>query len=163
MERAKEEMIGIATVINLLVMNVFGVFTPLVYMVLVLMLMDLVTRVYAASVRRDERAESRKVLQGLYRKLGLCFLIILSLILDSGLKEIAINLGINICAKIMFTAFTLAWLFIRELISNLENLQWAGIELPNFIVKAITLTEEKVNRVGESVMVNETEEGKEKK
>lgn len=161
MERIRQECIGVMGAINLIIMNAFGVFTPLLYVVLLLMLMDLVTRVYAASIRKDERAESRKVLKGLYRKLGLCLLIILSLILDLGLKEIANNLGIHIASKIIFTALTLAWLFVREVISNLENLQWAGIELPSFILKAITLTQEKVEQVGDSIISNKDKQKKE--
>lgn len=161
MERIRQECIGVIGATNLIIMNAFGVFTPLLYVVLLLMLMDLVTRVYAASIRKDERAESRKVLKGLYRKLGLCLLIILSLILDLGLKEIANNLGIHIASKIIFTALTLAWLFVREVISNLENLQWAGIELPSFILKAITLTQEKVEQVGDSIISNKDKQEKE--
>ena len=161
MERIRQECIGVIGATNLIIMNAFGVFTPLLYVVLLLMLMDLVTRVYAASIRKDERAESRKVLKGLYRKLGLCLLIILSLILDLGLREIANNLGIHIAGKIIFTALTLAWLFVREVISNLENLQWAGIELPSFILKAITLTQEKVEQVGDTIISNKDKQEKE--
>lgn len=163
MEKMKQECIGIIGMLNLIIMNVFGAFTPLLYLVLALMGLDLMTRIYAASVRPDERAESQKVLYGLYRKLGLCLLIVLSLILDLGLKEIANNLGINITAKIIFTALTLAWIFVREVISNLENLQWAGIELPSFILKAITLTQEKVEQMGDNMIAvkhNGQEEGK---
>lgn len=152
MDKMKQEFIKLTIAVNLIMMNLFGVFTPLLYLVILLMMLDLVTRVYAASSRKDERAESRKVIKGLYRKLGLCLLIVLSLILDLGLKEIANHLGIHITTKIIFTALTLAWLFVRELISNLENLQWAGIELPSFIIKAITLTEEKVEKVGETLV-----------
>jgi len=155
MEKIKQECIVVATTINLVVMNCFGVFTPLLYLVLILMVMDLVTRLYAAGIRVDEKVESRKMLKGLYRKLGLCLLIILSLILDLGLKEITKTLGLNITVKILFTALTLAWLFVRELISNLENLQWAGIELPVFILKAMTVTKERVDKIGESMLVIE--------
>ena len=152
MNKIKQETVKLAMAINLVMINIFGVFTPLLYLVILLMMLDLVTRVYAASSRQDERAESRKVMKGLYRKLGLCLLIVLSLILDLGLKEIANHLGIHITTKIIFTALTLAWLFVRELISNLENLQWAGIELPSFIIKAITLTQEKVEQVGQTIV-----------
>lgn len=152
MEKIKQEGIKWMMAMNLVMINLFGVFAPLLYLVITLMVLDLVTRVYAASARKDERAESRKVMKGLYRKLGLCLLIVLSLILDLGLKEIANHLGIHITTKIIFTALTLAWLFVRELISNLENLQWAGIELPKFIVKAITLTQKKVEQMGDTII-----------
>lgn len=155
----KQEGVKFIMVANLVMINIFGVFAPLLYLVIALMVMDLITRVYAASTRKDERAESRKVMKGLYKKLGLCLLIVLSLILDLGLKEIADHLGIYMTTKIIFTALTLAWLFVRELISNLENLQWAGIELPSFILKAITLTQQRVDQMGNS-MLTETKESK---
>lgn len=152
MERMKQTAIKVVMVMNLVVINWFGVFAPLLYLVLMLMVLDLVTRVYAASVRADERPESRKIIKGLYRKLGLCLLIMLSLILDLGLKEMAYHLGIQITTKIIFTALTLAWLFVREIVSNLENLQRAGVELPKFLIKAITVTQEKVEEMGDSIL-----------
>ena len=152
MDKVKGGLIGVFTAINLFLADYFGVFTPLLWAVLGLMVFDLVTRVYAAAVRPDERAESKKVLQGIYRKLGMCFLIVLSLVLDFGLQQMSVSLGINIVSKIIFTALTLAWIFVRELISNLENLQWAGVELPKFIVKALNLAKDKVDQVGETIV-----------
>lgn len=152
MDKVKGWLIGVFTVINLFLTDYFGVFTPLLWAVLGLMCFDLITRVYAAAVRPDERAESKKVLQGIYRKLGMCFLIVLSLVLDFGLQQISVSLGITIVSKVIFTALTLAWIFVRELISNLENLQWAGVELPKFIVKALNLAKDKVDQVGETIV-----------
>lgn len=157
MDKIKGWLIGVFTITNIFLTGYFGAFTPLLWVVLGLMVFDLVTRVYAAAVRPDERAESKKVLQGIYRKLGMCFLIVLSLVLDFGLQQISVSLGITIVSKVIFTALTLAWIFVRELISNLENLQWAGVELPKFIVKALNLAKDKVDQVGETI-VNSTDE-----
>lgn len=157
MDKIKGCLIGGFAVVNLFFANYFGAFTPLLWVVLGLMVFDLVTRVYAAAVRPDERAESKKVLQGIYRKLGMCFLIVLSLVLDFGLLQLSTVLGITIVSKVVFTALTLAWIFVRELISNLENLQWAGVELPSFIVKALNLAKDKVDQVGDTI-VNSAED-----
>lgn len=151
MEDVKGWLIGAVALVNVFITGLFGVFTPLLYITLGLMVMDLITRVYAASVRSDERAESKKVLVGIYRKLGMCFLIVLSLVLDFGLLQIADTLGITIATKVIFTALTLAWIFVRELISNLENLSWAGIDLPKFITKALNIAKDKVDSVGDSL------------
>lgn len=159
MDKIKGCLIGGFAVVNMFFANYFGVFTPLLWVVLGLMVFDLITRVYAAAVRPDERAESKKVLQGIYRKLGMCFLIVLSLVLDFGLLQLSATLGITIVSKVIFTALTLAWIFVRELISNLENLQWAGVELPAFIVKALNLARDKVDQVGDTIVNSAEDKG----
>lgn len=159
MDKIKGWLIGGFAVVNMFFANYFGVFTPLLWVVLGLMVFDLITRVYAAAVRPDERAESKKVLQGIYRKLGMCFLIVLSLVLDFGLLQLSSTLGITIVSKVIFTALTLAWIFVRELISNLENLQWAGVELPAFIVKALNLAKDKVDQVGDTIVNSAEDKG----
>lgn len=151
MEDIKGWLIGALSLANVFFTGYFGAFTPLLYVTIFLMVMDLVTRVYAASVREDEKVESKKVLAGVYRKLGMCFLIVLSLVLDFGLIQMADTLGIVIATKIIFTALTLAWVFVRELISNLENLSRAGIELPKFITKALNIAKDKVDSMGDSL------------
>ncbi|QEH68230.1 phage holin family protein [Cellulosilyticum sp. WCF-2] len=145
MNDIKATLTGVVTAIYIWVSAYFGVFTPLLVLTLVAMFCDLVTRIYAAGSSETEKVESKKVMLGIYRKLGMCMLIILTLILDSGLVLIADTLGINVATKIIFTAFTLAWIFVRELISNLENLALAGIDLPKFIVKALNIARDKID------------------
>lgn len=151
MDNFKTTITGMFAAITLFLSNYFGVFTPLLLLTVGLMVFDLVTRVYAAAVRPDERPESKKVLAGVYKKLGMCFLIVLSLLLDFGLVQLADTLGITIATKIIFTALTLAWIFVRELISNLENIQYAGIELPRFITKALDIAKDKVDQMGDTI------------
>ena len=157
MDKVKGCMIGVVAVINIFVTDYFGVFAPLLYVTLGLMVFDLITRVYAASVREDERAESKKVLLGIKRKIGMCMLIVLSMVLDFGLQQISGNLGITIVSKIMFTALVLAWIFVRELISNLENLQWAGVDLPPFLTKALSIAKDKVDQLGDATVGEDDE------
>lgn len=145
MNDVKATLTGVITAMYLWLTAYFGVFTPLLVLTVLSMFCDLVTRVYAAGVSDTEKIESKKVMQGINRKLGMCMLIFLTLILDAGLVMIADTLGINVATKIIFTAFTLAWIFVRELISNLENLALAGIELPNFVVKALNIAKDKID------------------
>lgn len=152
MENLKVGIIAFLTTINLVISNYFGICAPLLYLTIGLMLFDLVTRVYAAAVREDENVKSKKVLLGISRKLGMCFLIVLSLLLDYGLLQLANTLGIVVATKIIFTALTLAWIFVRELISNLENLSHAGIDLPPFINKALSIAKDKVDNMGETIV-----------
>mgnify|MGYP000892165140 CR=1 FL=1 len=158
MDKIKNYLVGAFTALNIFLGGYFGVFTPLLWVVIILMVLDLFTRVYAAAVRSDDRPESKKVLVGIYRKLGMCFLIVLSMLLDFGLLQLASTLGITVVTKIMFTALTLAWIFVRELISNLENLQYAGVELPGFILSALDTAKDKVDQMTNAVMSNKKED-----
>lgn len=150
MDDIKATLTGFFTALYIWLGTLFGVFTPLLILTLLTMFADLITRIYAAAVTPNEKVESKKVMQGIYKKLGMCMLICLTLILDAGLMIVAKTLGIHIATEIVFTAFTLAWIFVRELISNIENLALAGIELPKFIIKALNLAKEKVDSVADS-------------
>nr|DAT81689.1 MAG TPA: holin [Caudoviricetes sp.] len=149
MHDIRTTLTGFFTALYVFLSSYFGVFTPLLVLTVLAMFSDLITRVYAAGASDVEKVESKKVMKGIYKKLGMCMLICLTLILDSGLMLIAETLGINVATKIIFTAFTLAWIFVRELISNLENLALAGIELPKFIVKALNLAKDKIDNTAD--------------
>lgn len=149
MDDFKGILTGIFTALYIWLTAYFGVFTPLLILTMIVMFGDLITRIYAAKNSEVEKVESKKVMQGIYKKLGMCMLITLTLILDAGLALIASTLGISIGTKIIFTGFTLAWIFVRELISNLENLALAGVELPGFVVKALNLAKDKIDQVAE--------------
>ena len=149
MHDIKATLTGFFTALYVFLSSYFGVFTPLLVLTVLAMFSDLITRVYAAGASDVEKVESKKVMKGIYKKLGMCMLICLTLILDAGLMLIADTLGINVASKIIFTAFTLAWIFVRELISNLENLALAGIELPKFIVKALNMAKDKIDNTAD--------------
>jgi phage-related holin len=148
----KTTLVGVIAVIYAFLANIFGAFTPLLIITLVAMLADLFTRIYAAAVRPDERPESKKVLIGIYKKIGMCMLIVLALMVDIALSVMANLIGINIVSKIIVTALAMAYILVRELISNAENLQHAGIELPPFIVKILGIAKEKIDNAGDAII-----------
>lgn len=145
-------IVGVIAVIYAFIVNIFGVFTPLLIITLGAMFADLITRIYAARVRIDEQVESKLVIKGIYKKLGMCMLIVLALLLDKALFILADVIGINIVSKIMVTALVMAWLLVRELISNAENLQHAGIELPSFLLKILGIAKDKIDGTGEAII-----------
>ncbi len=124
----KVATVGGLAVIYAFISNIFGAFTPLLIITLGFMFADLITRMYVEKARTDEKVESKLVIKGIYKKLGMCMLIILALMLDKSLLILADVIGINIVSKIMVTALVMAWILIREIISNAENLQHAGVE-----------------------------------
>lgn len=137
--------------INMALVSLFGVLTPLVYVTLGFMFFDLISRVYAASMRDDEKVESKKVFKGLGNKFGIIMLIMLSLLIDYGLS-IIVGLVLSLldmpAPKIVAVMpFTLAWIFVREATSICENLIHAGIKVPTFITKALTITSTAIDKV----------------
>lgn len=141
-----------AGIVNALVVNVFGVFTTLLYVVLGLMIFDLASRMYAASMREDEKVESKKIYKGFKSKFGMIMLIVLSVLIDFGL-EILVDLvftlaGIEAPVRIIAVMpFTLAWFFVREATSICENLVHAGVNVPKFMISALTATNVAVDKV----------------
>lgn len=148
----KSGVVGVLAVIYAFLTSIFGVFTPLLIVTVAAMFADLITRIYAAIKREDEEVELKKVLAGLYKKIGYCLLIILALLLDKALLILAEVLGINIVSKIIFTALVLAWLLVRELISNIANLQHAGIEIPEFLNKVLGIAKDKVDGTADGIV-----------
>lgn len=148
----KTTIIGGLAIVYAFIANIFGAFTPLLIITLGAMFADLCTRIYAARARKDEEVESKLVMKGIYKKLGMCMLIVLALMVDKALLILTDAVGINIVSKIMFTALVMAWLLVRELISNLENLQHAGIELPSFLIKALGIAKDKIDSAGDAIV-----------
>jgi phage-related holin len=150
--KIKITTVGVIAVIYAFLVNIFGAFTPLLVITLIAMFADLCTRIYAACVRPDERPESKKVLVGIYKKIGMCMLIALALMVDYALSILAELVGISIVSKVIVTALAMAWILVRELISNAENLQHAGIELPSFLMKILGIAKEKIDNAGDSII-----------
>ncbi|NYB73846.1 phage holin family protein [Sedimentibacter hydroxybenzoicus DSM 7310] len=148
----KISIVGVIAIIYAFLANIFGALTPLLIITLIAMFADLITRIYAACVRPDERPESKKVMKGLYKKVGLCLLIMLALMVDKALLILASVLGINIVAKILVTALVMAYILVREIISNAENLQHAGIELPTFLIKVLGIAKDKIDNAGDAIV-----------
>lgn len=148
----KATVVGLLAIAYAFLANIFGVFTPLLFITLVAMFADLITRIYAANRRDDEKVESKKVLDGIYKKIGMCMLIALAIMVDIALALLAELIGINIVSKIMVTAFVMAWILVREIISNAENLQHAGIELPLFLTKILGIAKDKIDKAGDAIV-----------
>ena len=162
LNNAKNYIIASLGVINAVLVSFFGVFTPLLYTVLGLMFFDLISRMYAASMRDDEKVESKKVISGLGSKFGMIMLIVLGFIIDTGLSmvfKLVLSL-VDITVPISIIAvmpFTLAWIFVREATSICENLQHAGVKVPTFIIKALSVTNGAIDKAGEMIGGKEDE------
>lgn len=138
--------------LNMMLFKIFGGFLPLLYLSAAVMLFDLISRIYAVGMRDDEKVESSKIMKGFGKKFGLLLLIILALFIDQGIKLILELLGLRITSLVAVTAFTMAWIFTREAISIAENLAYAGVNIPPFIIKALTTTREKIDSAADDLV-----------
>lgn len=151
--QAKQGAVCVLGITNMCLFKIFGGFLPFLYLAAGVMLFDLVSRIYAVGMREDEKVEKDKVMKGFGKKVGLILLIILALCIDQGLKLILQLLGLKIVSLIVITAFTMAWIFIRETISIADNLAYGGVDIPPFVIKALTKTKDTLDNAADQ-MVN---------
>lgn len=151
LDNVKMYVVGVIGFVNMTLVSLFGDFLPFLWVVLGMMVFDLVSRIYAAAVRKDESVKSKKVWEGIHNKLGMVMLIALCLFIDCGLKMVLELLGIQVVTIIATTAFCMAWIFVREAISIAENLNHGGVKVPAFIIKALTSAKDKIDNAGDSL------------
>ena len=82
----------------------------------------------------------------------MCMLIVLALMVDKSLLLLAAILNINIVSKIFVTALVMAYILVRELISNVENLQYGGVEIPSFLLKILGLAKDKIDSTANAIV-----------
>ena len=95
MDNLKVNIAIILGLINGALANIFGGFQLLLYITLGSMFCDLVTRCIAASLKENDKVESKKVLLGIKNKAAMCMLIVVALLFDTGLRLLVAQLGIG--------------------------------------------------------------------
>lgn len=106
---------------------------------LVFAVMDFASGFIKAYIKGE--ISSRKMSNGVMRKIGI-------LIAAAMVYEIDIILG----TQGMLASMTKYWFIIMEAISILENLQKAGVVLPNFLLKGLNGCKETFELKGEDVL-----------
>lgn len=146
----KNTVISVLGVVNMFIVNLFGGFSVLLYLVIMLMFLDLISKCYAVSAREDTKVENDKLMYGLKKKFGLVLLIVLALIVDCGLNIVVGTVGeyieITLPNITAIMPLTLAWLFVKEAYSICENLVYGGVKVPSIITKALTSTESAIEQ-----------------
>lgn len=102
-------------------------------------LMDFVSGIIRAYIKGE--IKSRKMSNGALRKIGI-------LIAAAVIYELDIILGVHG----MFANIMKYWFIIMESISILENLQQAGVTLPNFLIKGLKVCQDTLDQKGEDVI-----------
>lgn len=119
---------------------VLGVYWYLFVGYLVFQVLDYITGTLKARKLHEE--SSTVGLQGILKKVGYWIIILVAFMIPKMFIEIGHDtLGLQLDFLMLFGWFTLATLAINEARSILENLVECNIEVPEFLVKGLAVTE----------------------
>jgi toxin secretion/phage lysis holin len=106
----------------------------MVIVLVCLMIIDYVTGVGAAFVRKD--LQSKKSIQGAIKKIGYMVLLTLAFFLDFLSVYMANSVDLKLPLKGTFAVASCLWLIGTEVISTVENLNTIGVPFPGFLTSA---------------------------
>ena len=121
-----------------------GLLFPSIILLFVLMAADYISGMLADKKESLEHLfdknygwSSKKSLVGIYKKVGYIFIILVSVVSDYLIYNLANEIGINFPTNTMFGLLVVAWLIVNELLSILENAGWMGGEMPEILKKIL--------------------------
>ena len=159
MEKVKITVIGVFAAMS----SWLGTLAIPVYILLACNLIDYITGIKAANVRKEQVSSYRSI-TGITKKVFMYFLILIGVFVDIMLQYMFQNLNIPIALPFIVGCFVACWLVFNELISILENLDDIGVPMPPFlmpIVKKLRGTIEKKGKdIEESIGNQEKEDSK---
>jgi|GEM_PF-85098 len=122
-----------------------GVYWYLFAGYLVFQILDYVTGWVKASKLHEE--SSRVGLHGILKKVGYWIIVLVAFMVPDMLIHLGRDtLGINLDFLMLFGWFTLATLTINEARSILENLVECNVEVPEFLIKGLAVTEKLIRK-----------------
>jgi len=140
MEKAK---IGAATLIGAL-SAWWGESWVLILLVACAVVFDYVTGVVAAG--REHEINSKKMTDGIYKKVGLLCLLALGFGLDAALTYFAsAGLGLELPFELPFGLIVCAWIVINESISVTENLVRLDVPVPGWLTKFLRIAKDRLD------------------
>jgi len=109
------------------------------------MVIDYITGMLAAKKEGYEHPNnkkygwnSKKSIQGIYKKIGYIVIALVAIIMDYLIYAISNELGLSFASQTLFGPLVSIWLIINELISILENSGRMGAQLPVFLQKVLS-------------------------
>jgi toxin secretion/phage lysis holin len=137
---------------------ILGVYWYLFAGYLVFQILDYITGWVKASKLHEE--SSRVGLHGILKKVGYWIIVLVAFMVPDMLIHLGRDtLGINLDFLMLFGWFTLATLTINEARSILENLVECNVEVPEFLIKGLAVTEKLIRKqAGAGIPEGEKEE-----
>ncbi|RHR72639.1 holin [Eubacterium sp. AF15-50] len=114
---------------------------------------DYTTGLIAAKYRDDGTISSYKSFQGIFKKISMWMLVVVGVVVDELLKYTTDTIGLKFPFQFLIACIVAVWLICNELISILENIKDAGVNIPAFLLPLVknikSQTETSVNMENE--------------
>lgn len=114
---------------------------------------DYTTGLIAAKYRDDGTISSYKSFRGIFKKNSMWMLVVVGVVVDELLKYTTDTIGLKFPFQFLIACIVAVWLICNELISILENIKDAGVNIPAFLLPLVknikSQTETSVNMENE--------------
>lgn len=114
---------------------------------------DYTTGLIAAKYRDDGTISSYKSFRGIFKKISMWMLVVVGVVVDELLKYTTDTIGLKFPFQFLIACIVAVWLICNELISILENIKDAGVNIPAFLLPLVknikSQTEASVNMENE--------------
>ena len=95
---------------------------------------DYTTGLIAAKYRDDGTISSYKSFRGIFKKISMWMLVVVGVVVDELLKYTTDTIGLKFPFQFLIACIVAVWLICNELISILENIKDAGVNIPAFLL-----------------------------
>ena len=112
-----------------------GILYIVLPLLMVTMVIDYLTGMLAA--KKEGKISSKIGTWGIVKKVMYAVEVMVSMIVDWTIINIASSLGVNIPTTTFFGILVAIWLIVNELVSILENLTRLEVPLPSFLLKIV--------------------------
>jgi len=126
-----------------------GILYIVLPLLMVAMVIDYVSGMLAA--KKEGKTNSKTGMWGIVKKLMYGVEIMVGMIVDWTILNVASSLGINIPVATFFGLLVAIWIIINELISILENLTRLEVPLPPFLLKVVANFKVVVEKSGDTL------------
>lgn len=142
------------TVVFSLLSSLFGVLTVPIILMVLSNVIDYVTGLIACK-NRDEYINSYKSMRGILKKICMWILVIVGAIIDQLLLYTTQMIGINWPFAFLVACVVSVWIVCNEIISILENIQDAGVNIPAFLEPLVKNIRSQVEHQADTISENE--------
>ena len=133
-----------------------GVLFPVLVIFIMMMIADQISGMMASKREALDHPgdpnygwSSTKWRKGIYKKFGYILTVLVGIVVDFIIFNVAAELGISISANTMFGLLCAVWLILNELLSIMENAGRLGAPLPDFLIHVLAVMKNKVEHQGE--------------
>lgn len=149
MEKVKIAVVGFFAVVT----SWLGTLAIPVYILVACNVIDYVTGITAACVRK-EQVSSYKGILGIAKKVFMYLLIVVGVFIDLMLQYMFKNLNIPISLPFIVGCIVACWLVLNEMLSILENLNEIGVPMPPFLMPLVERIRGTVEKKGDDIKDN---------